>query len=210
MKEFILDKGTVYYDEIVDGGGTTFGVNAVKDERVKSVIKPGNILEMCSGPGFIGFYLYFEGIAKKLYLSDIVIGQKVYIDKTIKEGQLTNVEFIHSNAFRYFDKDLKFDTIVMNPPHFSSPRKVGYDNQQNEIISLDEDMKFHKEFLDNAKNFLNDNGVIIIIGNMGGITAEEIMEYCHNDYTGEIVAIDRFGWIRDRKFYVLKLKMNVH
>lgn len=210
MKEFKLDNGIIYYDDVVDGGGTTFGINSVKDKRVSAEIKPGNILEMCSGPGFIGFYLYFEGIAKNLYLSDIMIGNKLYIDKTIEHNKLNNVEFIHSNAFRYFDKSLKFDTIILNPPHFISPRKGGYDNQQNEIISLDTDMKFHKEFLDNAKNFINDNGVIIIIGNMGGITPEEIMNYCKTDYIGEVIACERFGWIRDRKFYVLKLTKNVH
>ena len=71
MKQFILKKGKVIYDEIYDGGGSSFGINALKDEKVKSVIKKGNILEMCSGPGFMGFYLNFEGYADYLILSDI-------------------------------------------------------------------------------------------------------------------------------------------
>ena len=44
MKQFILKKGKVIYDEIYDGGGSSFGINALKDEKVKSVIKKGNIL----------------------------------------------------------------------------------------------------------------------------------------------------------------------
>lgn len=210
MKELVLENGIIYYDDDIDGGGTTFGINALKHDNVKLSIKSGNILEMCSGPGFMGFYLALVGKAKNLYLSDINPIHKKYINKTAEKNEIKNVHFIQSNAFRYFDKNIKFDTIVINPPHYSTPRLNGYKNQNEEFICLDEDMKLHKEFLKNAKYFLNDGGVIIIIGNMGGIKPEQIMEYAYEDYSGEIIACERFGWIRDSRFYVLKLTKNVY
>jgi methylase of polypeptide subunit release factors len=210
MKELVLENGIIYYDYDIDGGGSTFGINALKNDDVKLAIKSGNILEMCSGPGFMGFYLALNGKAKNLYLSDINSIHKKYINKTAKKNKLNNVHFIESNAFRYFNISIKFDTIIINPPHYSTRRLQGYKNQKEEFMCLDEDMKLHKEFLENAKYFLNDSGVIIIIGNMGGIKPEKIMEYAYKDYSGEIIACERFGWIRDSRFYVLKLTKNVY
>ena len=205
--EFILEKGKVIYDEIYDGGGSSFGVNALKDERVKSIIKRGNILEMCSGPGFMGFYLNFEGFADYLTLSDINDVHSSYIQQTITHNTLTNTKFIQSNGFKSFSDD-KFDTIVMNAPHYASPRNGGYVSMEEELICLDQDLEFHKHFFKYAKNYLKKDGVIILIGNMGGIQPEEIMEMGSIDYTYSLIACERYGWIRDSRFYVLEIKVN--
>ena len=153
MKQFILKKGKVIYDEIYDGGGSSFGVNALKDEKVKSVIKKGNILEMCSGPGFMGFYLNFEGYADYLILSDINDAHDSYIKKTIEENNLTNTKFIQSDGFKSFYIHNNFDTIIMNAPHYSSPRNGGYVKREEELICLDLDLEFHKHFFKYAQLF---------------------------------------------------------
>lgn len=207
MKEFILEHGKVFYDEIYDGGGTTFGVNALRDERVQSIIKKGNVLEMCSGPGFMGFYLNFEGYADSLVLSDINDVHSAYIQQTIENNNLRNTKFIQSNGFKSFGDD-KFDTIVMNAPHYASPRNGGYVSMEEELICLDQDLEFHKHFFKYVKNYLKKNGVIILIGNMGGIQIEEIKEIGGLDYTYTLIACERYGWIRDSRFYVLEIKVN--
>lgn len=207
MKELLLENGKVIYDEIYDGGGTTFGVNALRDTRVKSIIKKGNILEMCSGPGFMGFYLNFEGFADYLTLSDINDVHSSYIQQTIQNNNLTNTKFIQSNGFKSFNDD-KFDTIVMNAPHYASPRNGGYVSMEEELICLDQDLEFHKHFFKYAKNYLKKDGVIILIGNMGGIQPEQIMEMGSIDYTYSLIACERYGWIRDSRFYVLEIKVN--
>lgn len=209
-KEFLLDNGKIIYKEELDGGGTSFGINALKDSRVKNIIKKGSILEMCSGPGFMGFYLKFEGFAEKLYLSDINSIHKEYIENTINKNSLKNVEFIQSDGFDGFDKNLKFDTIVINPPHYTTPIIGGYNSKQEELMCLDFNMELHKKFIKNAKHFLNKDGVILIIGNMGGITPDDIIACDGFDYIYDIVACERFGWIRDSRFYVMKLTNNVH
>ena len=208
MKQFILKKGKVIYDEIYDGGGSSFGVNALKDEKVKSVIKKGNILEMCSGPGFMGFYLNFEGYADYLILSDINDAHDSYIKKTIEENNLTNTKFIQSDGFKSFYIHNNFDTIIMNAPHYSSPRNGGYVNREEELICLDLDLEFHKHFFKYAKNYLKKDGVIVLIGNMGGIKPEEIIDLAGNDYNCKLITCNRYGWIRDSRFYVLEIKLN--
>jgi methylase of polypeptide subunit release factors len=205
MKEFILDNGKVIYDEIYDGGGTTFGVNSLKDDKVKSVIKKGDILEMCSGPGFMGFYLNFEGLAESLVLSDINDVHSSYIEQTCLQNNLLNTKFIQSNGFESFDSYHKFDTIVMNAPHYSSPRNGGYISKEEELICLDQDLTFHRHFFKYAKNHLKYNGVIILIGNMGGIKPEEIVNMAGSEYMCNLIACERYGWIRDSRFYVLKI-----
>jgi len=209
--EFILEGGRVFYEEKYDGGGTTFGVNALKHDNVKNEIKKGTILEMCSGPGFMGFYLNFQGYADELYLSDLNGVHTEYIQKTIEYNNLTNTTFIQSDVFSNIDKNLKFDTIVLNPPHYASPRIGGYNNAEEELMSLDNGMKFHKKFIDEAKYYLKEDGVIILVGNMGGIKPIDIYDIGIVDYTFEQLAAERFGWIRDSIFYVLKIKeRNAH
>jgi len=207
MEEFIVEGRKIYYDTQFDGGGTTFGINALKDNVVESSIKSGRILEMCSGPGFMGFYLNFKGLAKELTLVDINYENNSFIQKTILSNNLNNTKFIASNGFDNLT-DTLFDTIVINPPHYSSPRINGYPTIQEELMSLDEDMYLHQEFFENAKDYLKKDGVIILIGNMGGITPDDVKNVAGDDYNIELIACDRFGWIRDSKFYVLKITIN--
>ena len=39
MKELVLENGIIYYDDDIGGGGSTFGINALKDDNVKLSIK---------------------------------------------------------------------------------------------------------------------------------------------------------------------------
>lgn len=207
MKEFEVEGKKIYYDTEFDGGGTTFGINSLKDTVVENSIKPGRILEMCSGPGFMGFYLNFKGLADELTLVDINYENNTFIQKTILSNGLSNTKFIASNGFDNLT-DTLFDTIIINPPHYASPRDGGYPSIQEELMSLDEDMYLHQEFFENAKDYLKKDGVIILIGNMGGITPNDIRDVAGDDYKVELIACDRFGWVRDSKFYVLKITIN--
>lgn len=206
MNEFITDNGTVCYIEHLDGGGTTFGVNCLKDPLVNKHIKKGNILEICSGPGFMGFYLNFQGYADTLTLSDINIENKKYIEATIEKNNLTNTTFIPSEGFRSFEPGMKFDTIVSNPPHFATPRPGGYVDSYQELISLDQDMNFHKNFFDVVGDYLAEDGRIILVENAGGISADDVINICGDRFTVEVGPYDRYGWINDSLFYTVIIK----
>ena len=206
MEQFKTDKGTVCYAEHLDGGGTTFGVNCLKDPLVNKHIKKGSILEICSGPGFMGFFLNFEGYADKLTLSDINVENKEYIQETINQNSLSNTAFIQSKGFASFDSNHKFDTIVSNPPHFATPRPGGYIDAYQELISLDQDMNFHIEFFDQVGDFLTEDGRIILVENAGGISAEDIIKICGDRFSVEVGPYNRYGWVNDSLFYTVIIK----
>ena len=207
FNELLLENGRIFYREEHDGGGSIFGINSLKDKRVLNNIKKGNILEMCSGPGFMGFYLNFLGYCDYLILSDINNDHNEAISETIRYNELTNTKFIQSDSFKSFYIHNTFDTIVINPPHYSSERNGGYISKEEELICMDKDLKFQKDFFRAARNYLKKDGVIVLIGNMGGIQPEETLEIAKDEFEGEIIACERYGWIRDSKFYVLKLKL---
>ena len=208
FNELLLENGRIFYREEHDGGGSIFGINSLKDKRVLNNIKKGNILEMCSGPGFMGFYLNFLGYCDYLVLSDINNEHNQAISETIEYNKLTNTKFIQSDNFESFDNNMLFDTIIMNPPHYASERDGGYVSIEEELICMDKDLKFQKAFFKNVKKYLKKDGVIILIGNMGGIQPEETLELAKPLFMGEIISCERYGWIRDSRFYVLKLKLN--
>jgi tRNA1(Val) A37 N6-methylase TrmN6 len=206
LQQFVTDNGTVYYAEHLDGGGTTFGVNCLKDPLVNQHIKKGDILEMCSGPGFMGFYLNFQGYADTLTLSDINAENRKYINKTIENNSLTNTTFLQSDNFRSFNPDMKYDTIVSNPPHFATPRPGGYKDSYQELISLDQDMLFHKNFFDYVDKHLKEDGRIILVENAGGISADDVIKICGDRFTVEVGPYNRYGWVNDSLFYTVIIK----
>jgi 16S rRNA G1207 methylase RsmC len=162
---------------------------------------------MCAGQGFMGFYLNFKGFTDELVLVDINDENVLSIEKTISYNKLTNTKFIQSDGFNNLENIL-FDTIVINPPHYASPRNGGYPTIEEELISLDEDMYLHQDFFENASKYLKKDGVIILIGNMGGIKPDEVKNVAGDGYNIKLIACERFGWIRDSRFYVLEIKIN--
>ena len=205
MKKFELENTSVYYHKELDGGGTTFGVNALKSEEVQKRIVKGNILELCSGPGFMGMYLNDIGLADKLYLSDLNIENKECIDTTIEQNGLTNVEFIQSSVFEKIPTELKFDTIVSNPPHFATNREDGYRSNHEKLISLDEDMRIHKSIFEDGDKYLNPNGRLILVENATGISEEDIRKMVGDKWGIEYVEYSDYGWKGKSTFYTIIL-----
>jgi hypothetical protein len=206
MDKFKINESLqVLYYKNLDGGGTTFGVNALKKVEVQKYIKSGNILEICSGPGFMGFYLKGNGFADNLYLSDINESNKECIDATNSFNNLSNVEFIKSDSFENIPKDLKFDTIVSNPPHFKTERPGGYRSEDEMRISLDSDMKIHKSILENAKNYMHNDSRLILVENCNGVTETDIRKMIDGVYGVDYVEYDSYNFIGKSTFYTIVL-----
>lgn len=205
MIEYKLDKTSVYYYKELDGGGTTFGVNALRGEEVQRRIAKGKILEMCSGPGFMGAYLNENGFATHLYLSDINVENRECIETTIRSNGLTNVEFILSDGFDGIPKNLKFDTIVSNPPHFATNRPNGYRSKHEKLISLDADMRIHRALFESADKFLNPNGKIVLVENATGISEKDIRTMVDGKWGVEYVEYSSYGWEGESTFYTIIL-----
>lgn len=206
MEEFKIGDFCVFYDKKFDGGGTTFGFNAITDNNILNRIKDsGKVLEICSGPGFIGYTLLSNNKVDSLVLSDI--NPKVYqsIEKTNNHNGVDNVTFIESDCFDSIDSSYKFDTIVSNPPHFKTERPGGYRSDEEKLISLDLGMGFHKKFFDSVHEYLNPNGKIVLIENCDGVTEEDIRTLSQEHFSVEMVDYSSYGWEGKSTFYTIIL-----
>jgi SAM-dependent methyltransferase len=206
MDEFNIGNLCVFYDKKFDGGGTTFGYNAITRPDILERIKnSGNVLEICSGPGFIGYTLFKRDKANKLVLSDVNKEVVPFIQKTNQYNKLSNVQFIESDCFDSISTDYKFDTIVSNPPHFKTERPGGYRSDEEKLISLDLNMGFHKKFFEQAPNYLNPGGKVILIENCEGVTEDDIRMLSHSKFGIETVDYNSYGWEGKSTFYTIIL-----
>jgi methylase of polypeptide subunit release factors len=207
METFNIIDLSVFYEKRFDGGGTTFGFNAVtKSDIINKIQDQGDVLEICSGPGFIGYTLLKYNKANRLVLSDINPEVRDGIETTNRFNNL-KVEFIQSDCFDSIGDSNKFDTIVSNPPHFKTERPSGYRSSEEKLISLDYDMQFHKKFFESAHKFLNPNGKVVLIENCDGVTEEDIRELSNRHFSVESVDYDSYGWEGKSTFYTIILKL---
>ena len=124
------------------------------------------ILDMCTGSGCIGISIAKNIENAKVTLVDISknaieIAKKNALRNKV-ESQLT---FIQSNMFEKVEK--KFDIIVSNPPYIKTDVIPKLDRQvQNEPHkALDggkDGLKFYKIIIEEAKNYLKENGKLIL------------------------------------------------
>ena len=207
METFNIIDLSVFYEKRFDGGGTTFGFNAVtKSDIINKIQDQGDVLEICSGPGFIGYTLLKYNKANRLVLSDINPEVRDGIETTNRFNNL-KVEFIQSDCFDSMEGSNKFDTIVSNPPHFKTERPNGYRSSEEKLISLDYDMQFHKKFFESAHRYLNPNGKIVLIENCDGVTEEDIRVLSNQHFSVESVDYDSYGWEGKSTFYTIILKL---
>ena len=73
------------------------------------------------------------------------------------------------------------------------------------LISLDENMEFHKKFFKDVKNFINENSSIILVENCAGVTADDIIEMTKDDFKVELIEYDKYGWEGESTFYTIIL-----
>ena len=207
MEIFNIIDLSVFYEKRFDGGGTTFGFNSItKSNIIDKIQDQGDVLEICSGPGFIGYTLLKYNKANRLVLSDINSEVRDGIETTNRFNNL-KVEFIQSDCFDSMEDSNKFDTIVSNPPHFKTERPNGYRSSEEKLISLDYDMQFHKKFFESAHKFLNPNGKVVLIENCDGVTEEDIRELSNRHFSVESVDYDSYGWEGKSTFYTIILKL---
>jgi methylase of polypeptide subunit release factors len=206
METFNINNLSVFYEKRFDGGGTTFGFNAItKSDILDKIKESGNVLEICSGPGFIGYTLLKNNKTSRLVLSDINSDVFSGIQKTNQFNNLENVEFIKSDCFDSIEDSNKFDTIVSNPPHFKTERPDGYRSSEEKLISLDFDMQFHKKFFESAHTYLKPKGKIVLIENCDGVTEEDIRILSQEHFTVEMVDYSSYGWEGKSTFYTIIL-----
>lgn len=184
-----------------NGGGPFFIEHFLSKDYILNKLNPtDSIMEMCSGPGFMGFY-----IAQKLKLKKAVF---VDINPAVEKEYFTNkervdfdVEFCLSSAFNNYSGE-KVDLIVLNPPHLVNeedflkaakevpgwfPTATEEQEKQSRLILLDEDFAFHKSFCRDVYNHLTSFGQIAFLENEKYIPHKRLEEHLGGNFDFEFI-----------------------
>lgn len=142
-----------------------------------------NVLDLCTGSGVIGITLKKEIPELEVTCSDISEGAL----KVAKKNSINleaDIEIIQSDLFENIYG--KYDLIVSNPPYISySDKKAISNNVLNydphlALFAEENGMYFYRKILENAKNYLNDNGVIFF--EIGYNQKNDIEELAKNNF----------------------------
>lgn len=171
VKKSIFDcEFKVYYNPDHDGGGPLFIDHIFsKKEFLNNNNNVKKILELCSGPGFIGWYLFHHLEAETVSFSDLNQEVSEGIKLTNKKNNY-NFKFYHSDGFNDYNGG-KVDLIVCNPPFFDKEEQLEafvnwyqIDNKElARFIALDKDFNLHKRIIQEYDQYLNEGGKFIII-----------------------------------------------
>jgi len=127
------------------------------------------VLDLCCGSGIIGLSVAKYSTKKtNVVLLDKSKKALKVAQKNLKKLNLENVKIIKSDMFSHLKKDYKFDIIISNPPYIQTSSLsllqkgvIKYDPK----MALDggvDGLKFYKIIAQNAKEFLNKKGVVLV------------------------------------------------
>jgi len=176
VRYYVVEGGIrVYYERELDGGGTTFGQMYVPILRRLGL--GGSCYEPFSGPAFIGFSLLGAGICDELVVSDVNPKAIDYVKLTVKLNNLGDrVKYYTSNLLEGIPRDLKFDLVIANPPHFKdlSFCKNGCDDILI-LKALDRGFKMHRDFYHGIAGYLKPKGNVVLVENSDGSSPEDFI-----------------------------------
>ena len=173
-------------------------VKATKKDSIK-------ILDLCTGSGIIAITLKKELELKSVCIVASDISEEaLVVAKENAELNNADIKFIQSDIFNNIDE--KFDIIVSNPPYIDRKDEI---TMKTNVLSYDphlalfaeeEGMYFYRKIVEEAKNYLNDSGVIFF--EIGHDQREKITKLADvNDYHAEVYK-DLNG--RDRMAFLSK------
>ena len=190
IRKYCVQKDTmgcnfyVYYKGEHNGGGPLF-IKYIfgTDEFLEEHKDCKSVLELCSGPGFIGWYLYKNLKMDSAHFLDIhkPVGDDL---KITSEENNEELNFYHSDGFKNYNGP-KVDLIVMNPPFFYTEEQfehhkkhMGLTDEEkiktSKRIILDLDFKLHQNMIENFEKHLTDNGRIVFLEDLRFIPKEMI------------------------------------
>jgi methylase of polypeptide subunit release factors len=229
MEYIKINNFKLYTSKDYEGGGLTYGIPALSSKNIFPHIVNGDIFEICCGVGTMGFYLNSLNKCNSLTLSDINPKVEKYIEATIKDNNFNNTNFFISDGLDNIPSSKKFDTVVLNPPHY----RYLEDRMKEFLIGFDSyDLKFHKNFYNNIHKYIKSTSSIIHIGcyiGEGAILPSDILNIVkdrfeihfieYSNYTNQHINIQRrqvdlegntqtFSELA--KFYTMVLKPNLN
>jgi len=160
----------VHYKDHLDGGGRTSGLGYLSLFRDLNLPRQQRIFEWCAGPGFIGFALLGYGFCETLCLADVNPEAIKACRRTVAENKLADRVAIYlSDNLETVAPAEQWDLVVGNPPHFP-------DQSFCELRYCDMDWNLHRNFFRTVGRFLKPGGVVVLLENNYGSTAETFRE----------------------------------
>lgn len=137
------------------------------EEAIK-IIKQNNltnVLDLCTGSGAIAISIANYCLNTQVTATDISAKALNVAKKNSKQNNI-NIEFAESNLFERLQKN-KFDVIVSNPPYIETEviKTLSKEVKNEPLIALDggqDGLKFYKAILQQANNYLNKNGYLLL------------------------------------------------
>ena len=148
------------------------------------------ILDLCTGSGIIAITLKkeLEQVSVDIIASDIS-EEALEVAKENSQSHDATIKFIKSDIFNNIDD--KFDIIVSNPPYIDRKDEV---TMQDNVLNYDphlalfaeeEGMYFYRKIIEQANNYLNENGVIFF--EIGYDQKDKIIKLADmNGYSAEV------------------------
>ena len=172
-----------------------------------------SVMEMCSGPGFMGYYLAYKLNLNNAYFLDI---NPEVADSYKENKKRVNFKVSHkvSDGFKSYTGP-KVNLIVLNPPHLVEerhfdnlartvpewfPTETPEEERQSRLILLDEDFKFHTHFCEEVYDRLTKNGQIAFFENEKFIPHKRLEEHLGDRFSYEFI---QFQDTLDEGYYLL-------
>ena len=170
----MLNFKNIYYDGSLDGGGRLW-IDYIKHYDFP---KFNSIMEMCSGPGFMGFFLGMKYGVQDIHLIDIHPPCLPSIQETNKQNNL-NAKFYLSDTYDNYDGPM-VDFICSNPPHLvEKPETLRQYTDYDPRIWVDKDWHFHKKFFKDLHKYLKVGGHLLLMENKFAFGNEMIYSMCN-------------------------------
>lgn len=174
MDLVMLNFRNIYWKKGLNGGGRSWIRECISNEI--QFPKFNSIMEMCSGPGFMGYHLAMKYGINDIHLVDIYEPNREVIEKTNSENNL-DAKFYLSDTFDNYDGPM-VDFICSNPPHIPYVPEEYHGDEATPRILIDEDLQFHKKFFNGLDKHLKVGGYLFLLENENYIPLSLIYSMC--------------------------------
>jgi len=161
------------------------------DLALKSIVEESKVLDLCTGTGAIALKVKKEKNCE-VFASDFSKDALTLAEENAKALNL-QINFIYSNLFENIIE--KFDVIISNPPYIPSKdialleKEVSFEPKMA-LDGGEDGLEFYRNIANNAKDFLNDNGLIFL---EFGINQANDIKRIFNEYSNVKIINDING-----------------